>query len=256
MKIAVCLSGEPRTYETCAPGIKRFFENCDVDYFVHSVNENHWAMWSSAKYSSEYFEEVEQLNEKTLYDNLTDLFNPKSISIIDQNRSINTISQSQFYGMMMSNHLKSSYELQNNFIYDVVVRSRFDIIWNHQETFDPNLIKDQHTMYSPLLVHNPIIGNSDLCPMALDRFFAGTSNVINVITDIYRYSSYFIKRNDCRQEIVGPEHALYAYARNRNIQMQQLPQYLETIVRRNAQGLDHRLDYSKICQIEKSFFNL
>ena len=102
MKVAVCLSGEPRTYEVCAPSIKTFFG--DVDYFIRALDSNHWAMKSSEKYNGKYFDK-ECLDVDKLRNNLHNLFNPKSLVIASEPKLRNNIAQVQFYEMMQCNKL-------------------------------------------------------------------------------------------------------------------------------------------------------
>lgn len=41
MKLAVCFSGQPRCLDECVLGIKNFFSECEVDYYIHSWDRIH-----------------------------------------------------------------------------------------------------------------------------------------------------------------------------------------------------------------------
>ena len=65
---------------------------------------------------------------------LIKLYNPKKYKFekqieFDKDDFRKNITKSRFYGNKMALNLKNSYELENNFKYDWVMISRFDLIW-------------------------------------------------------------------------------------------------------------------------------
>jgi hypothetical protein len=132
MKIAICLSGQPRFLEKGYINIsnKILSSNNDFDFFIHT-----W--WSS-----------DLINQKsnrnyTFEDNsiemITNLYKPKGF--INQPQKMFNIKQdvdyetlnpispySMFYSIKIANYLKSFFENENNFKYDLVIRCRFDIL--------------------------------------------------------------------------------------------------------------------------------
>tara|TARA_Y100000034_G_scaffold131241_1_gene191571 strand:+ start:1431 stop:2483 length:1053 start_codon:yes stop_codon:yes gene_type:complete len=120
MRIAVCISGCPRSYKISAPFIRQFYEfdkkfdnseflklynqievdyEVEIDYFIHSWDEN-WYYWNFSKdyrwdlkcegsdKSGDFdpkLKKVEKLNKLQLENNFTKLYNPKVLKIEKMN---------------------------------------------------------------------------------------------------------------------------------------------------------------------------
>lgn len=140
MKIAVCLSGQPRFLER---GFKQISEKItskyDVDFFVHTWwdNDNMDAIGSNRSHTFDentlelimrYYKPKLMLNEPQINFNIYDDVDYELINPISP--------YSMFYSIKVSNDLKLLYEKKNNFKYDAVIRCRFDILI---ENFDINL---------------------------------------------------------------------------------------------------------------------
>lgn len=159
MKIALCFSGEPRFVEECFSGIKKNLleTNHNIDIFIHT--------WFSEKISEKvlYSKYVSSFSgdskiNKEIIPRIIHLYNPVKISVEEPKKFIHTdldwgdsidryygkgdpnLSKEEFskikinnmysffYSNMKSILLKKEYELENNFVYDCVVRFRFDNI--------------------------------------------------------------------------------------------------------------------------------
>lgn len=135
MRIAVCLSGQPRFLDN---GYQQIFEKIiskynDVDFFIHTwwnddelnakgANRNYTFKSDTLKLIMNYYKPRLILNEPQMDFNI--------YNDVDY-ETINPISPySMFYSLKISNELKSFYENKNNFKYDVVIRCRFDILIN------------------------------------------------------------------------------------------------------------------------------
>jgi hypothetical protein len=145
MKIALCLSGQPRYLDE---GYKQIYENIlskySVDTFIHTwwdsaitnqkmigSDHNRTYFWKedTIQLIKEYYSPIEFLYEpqiefETYSDVNYELLTPMNV-------------HSMFYSIQESNELKIKYEQENNFVYDAVVRCRFDILFNK---FDIKLI--------------------------------------------------------------------------------------------------------------------
>jgi hypothetical protein len=151
--------------------------------------------------------------------------------------------------MMICNHFKKTYEIENDFEYDVVIRCRFDLIWNPINVFSvpKNIYKHRHSLY----IANMWYHDDNINPFVFDSFFFGSSQTMDIVCNIYNESTFYAMHN----MYYGPEDILYTYCKNKNIQFLTLSnQYQYLTVRYDAIGLHHINDFKKIQHINNSFF--
>lgn len=146
MKIALCFSGQPRYLKEAYSGIySNLIEKYSPDVFVHtwwdeSMADKKMELSTTLSYNRTYYWEKNTINmikklylpkkifyqpqiNFKIYDNVNyELCNPQSV-------------HSMFYSLEKSNKLKKKYEEDNNFVYDVVIRCRFDTLF---DKFDIN----------------------------------------------------------------------------------------------------------------------
>ena len=125
MRVALCLSGFPRTMEYTYPYLKKYIIdelNPDIFFFgyedEHSNKEKIQTLYkTSARVAREYTPEVEE--------EIWEAYGTREI----KNTQISTAPiniLSQWYNIFKCNELKSKHESKNNFIYDIVIRARTD----------------------------------------------------------------------------------------------------------------------------------
>lgn len=160
MKKAICFSGQSRFVKEGYESLKRNlhdFENYDI--FIHT--------WEGP------------LNESCK------LYKPKKIiiepqknvmpSVVKEFSNAHFIHFSMFYTMKESLRLKQEYEKENNFKYDLVIRTRFDI---SLETFiEPEQYSLKQGVYSPDVCSNPAVIS--------DWFNFSDSDTIDLYSEIY-----------------------------------------------------------------------
>lgn len=165
MKIAVCLSGQPRTWRQCYDTWNILFkdlkknenlkdEDIEVDYFIHTwdFNSKPYSVWTRERWgmdgfiappadyqtSDEIFDYINTIKPKEflIESEAKSLFTKDSLDTRTQFRT-NSVqwcplswASSQLYGIMMAGHLKKQYELENRFRYDMCVRLRPDLYFN------------------------------------------------------------------------------------------------------------------------------
>lgn len=146
MRIAVCLSGQPRFLEK---GYRQIFENIiskndNIDFFIHTWWDKNNSEESIKGYNGDklddfgkvrkchytsntlemimrYYSPIIMMNEPQIY-----FDTPKDVNYETMNpQSL----YSMLYSIKISNDLKKAYELKSGFKYDIVIRSRFDIIF-------------------------------------------------------------------------------------------------------------------------------
>lgn len=186
MKIALCISGQPRSIEENFKNISSKLLGSNVDVFVHTWfdEKNIDRKFYQINGYSEFDKNIEQKTflRKDTKEIIQDLYKPKSMIIEKQKAFIpeelafrkntpagNEIDNpyrnkwfirpqymlSMFYSIMKSNSLKKEYELQNSFIYDCVIRCRFDLnITSNKINFNESnmdlihLMRHSHCSYS------------------------------------------------------------------------------------------------------------
>jgi hypothetical protein len=141
MKIALCLSGQPRFLdEGYGELYTHLLSKYSVDCFVHcwwspnmaNINMNTLGMANphgrSYIFKSDTIECIQRY-----YSPVSFIHEPqKQFEFIDgvylQQPNKTTSVQSMWYSVKMANHLKTEYEKAHSFKYDVVIRSRMDVI--------------------------------------------------------------------------------------------------------------------------------
>lgn len=155
MRTALLLCGQMRTFdhpkvnESVNKLINKF--NCDV--FVSTWKNRGVSLWSmhsqqSSLYSENMDEEI-TLGSLSIIDNVVD-YNIEDFGNYKQNIcqeeikpligkgfshewSIRASSNPQFYTMHIASEMKKKYQIENNFTYDVVIKSRPDFLQVHND---------------------------------------------------------------------------------------------------------------------------
>lgn len=141
MKVALCFSGQPRYLNDAYDGIyENILEKYSPDVFVHTWWEESMAnkkmdLSQTLSYGRSYYWE-----ENTI-DIIQKLYSPKKLFYqpqiefetyqdVDYELLRPSHVHSMFYSIEESNKLKIQYENENRFVYDAVIRCRFDVKFN------------------------------------------------------------------------------------------------------------------------------
>lgn len=130
MKIAVCLSGQPRTFKLTYKPLLRFLEGFDVDFYLHS-----WVHNGEGYFSTKSDVPVPG-GKKELYRELKKVYSPKKILVQNyeeapllgyvDSRYLEDRLRSMYYGMSsVFGLLQSTKDYDKK--YDAVLWTRFDI---------------------------------------------------------------------------------------------------------------------------------
>lgn len=157
MKIAVCFSGQIRTGVQTAPNIKRYIGDLDsvCDYFVHTWDHQ------SPNHAAHDLVPV----DKGVFSEFYRLYNPISMIVEPYANKkappgtwggfrVDPATGHKVYSMVesiyKSNRLKKTYELDNGFAYDYVVRIRMDSIFHQEKSLRGDIGEHfSHTMTLP-----------------------------------------------------------------------------------------------------------
>jgi hypothetical protein len=273
MRIAVCISGQPRTWKVSYKSILNFFqlgEEVKVDYFIHAWDTNSYRdmntpRWECADYKIDNNDEEYNINKA---------FNP--VYMIYEKyepEQYKTNWASMFYSFMRSVFLKMKYELENDFEYDIVVKTRFDINFpqNGMNSFNAPINKFFIHKIDPLTAYTTCSINrfpSEFFYLNFDDvFFYSDSKTMDLISNIYRW---YIKIQDIGQEearqrtfiknvtfFYGPGTLLYKYFTEFSIHMMNYVSYRYYVVRKEAegQGLDGIDNWQEIQNISLNWGN-
>ena len=132
LKLALCLSGQPRSYAKAFEYIKKnLLDHYDVDVFIHS--------WK-AKSSTNQAQLFEYLNG--LYGPVTSFFDHELPNTINSDMHVPNASHpanfctSMFYSIYRANDFRIRHQTLNDVKYDYVIRSRFDLALNKAIDFN------------------------------------------------------------------------------------------------------------------------
>jgi hypothetical protein len=188
MKLSICLSGQPRDVKNSLKNIKESWSyDQDVDFFFHS-----WWGVEGVPFRDDAPSDV---YTDDLFDYIITTLNPVHYKIENPiqfekqypdsahwgcyhprfNRNPSQNIQSMFYSLNESNNFKSFYEVKNNFKYDWVIRSRFDVKLNTTINFNEY---NRNIMNVPNGCFDPINGY-------VDCFAFSNSSNMDIYSGVY-----------------------------------------------------------------------
>ena len=230
LKIAVQVFGHVRTFEKCAPSLKKYFlRYYDCDVFIHtwSTLDHETQTWHKRKTSSHSIDQSQFENK------IQSLYSPKKIKIEHQvpedlgtyeASSSRTLSiygiKSMFYSMEQANKLRESYEFQSKTEYDYVLMIRPDILLKKRLRIEQftNLFSEEEkgdAVFScgynskPIVNELRFVGAMDVMFFAKPQVMAKLLNDHRVMTEDAQQVSQLKK--------FGPEYLLYRQAESKGI---------------------------------------
>lgn len=238
-KIAICFSGQMRTWEKTHEAIKSFFdiENSPhiIDTFAHTWNYNTWINnkkvniledTQGTKYQD--YSDVEIALEEI--EKFKQVYDFKKFVVHKKLHNPNTHWDNFFYSFMYSIFLKRQYEIENNFEYDIVIKTRPDAIFNftNSDIFSADYDSNRKFIYkpqAPLSITSCL--NVNKMPFEWfsnnldDVFFWGDSLSMDLLSDCYRWYRHNCSISQQTPELhmnmiafkhYGPGSSLYKYS--------------------------------------------
>ena len=195
MKIALCLSGQARFVEQGYREViyPYILENNTIDVFIHSWDITPEQVGS--KFLAGDIHPIGELIPPDLISQTLNLHKPVSYIFEEQLNfpkllhterhmpgfhSQNTYSM--FYSIHQSNKLKTEYEIKNNFKYNWVIRSRFDVKLNAKIEFNNY---DRNIMNVPNGCFDPANGY-------VDCFAFSNSSNMDIYSNVYNYMDEYL----------------------------------------------------------------
>lgn len=214
MKIALCLSGQPRVVEVGYQKLSQsILQHNDVDVFIHT-----WFDLENLNTNSIIpGREFHTLDPQAI-DKLVNYYQPKRIMVeksknwkrkydipdkcftnawtwalevkdgleVAKDYICNT-TNSMFYSIMMANLLKEQYSVETGIRYDLVIRNRIDYSPHVVLKLDEVVVNDDILTYQDL--HQPD-------GMISDWFGMGSTNTMNVFCGVYNQIGQLIRQSN------------------------------------------------------------
>ena len=214
MKIAICLSGSIRNLYKSLKSVIDISETGDIKVFIHTwyfEDEENLKKQRSVAKEEENIDfllknfkpesiKIEKFESKI--DFFTSLKEVKNFKILQYPNKINHISM--FYSIFQSNNLKSSFEKDNNIIFDVVYRMRFD-----SEISNPNLLIKEKIENNTIFIPTPLKDYGGIN----DQFAFGSSDALDKYSNLYNSIDNFNPYQN------NPEQILKAYLKTQDIKI-------------------------------------
>jgi hypothetical protein len=189
-RIAVCLTGQLRTWEMCVESIRRFFElqqiehvaephTVEIDYFIHTWDTNLWRRGMGHNREQQKIDPKEFARVRKAY-------SPKGM-VVDPLGSEYVPARpwdGLFYSVMRAVNLKRRYELENGFEYDLVIKTRFDTV------FPPHKVFPSHQMQALMAYTSQPVSKFRIENHGNDFhdvLYYGDSATMDIVADFSRY---------------------------------------------------------------------
>jgi hypothetical protein len=276
MKIAICFSGQPRTWEKCYNSwfkfiekIKQIYNATDVDIFCHAWNFNtlpnellHAA--SRKGLSSKWYDITGEIITEDELSRFLSILKPKvhlfeneeksktrkdetaNRAIFEKNlygKCMFDWTASQFYGIMQSAHLKKKYEFENGFRYDICIRMRYDLFFNDAQleeyVYKEMCLPMRNTIYSCHTNRDDSIGYPWW--RLGDIFWYANSVSFDRLCDFYRFLP-IMGHNTFQKRDTLVESALYHYAKMLRLSVRSLP-FLDLKIVRPSDHLELKKNF-------------
>lgn len=270
-RVAICISGQARHWRVASKNIKKYFESntnhkifnvpIEYDYFIHTWDTNTWRYPKT--HHTVFYDEKH--NDK---DEIKKEFNPKYFELEEwiPEKFIRAW-DALFYSFYRSLMLKRQYEVENNFEYDLVVKARFDVVYNPKHTFEIQNFNPGIFGLIPGICYTVL--NINKFPNEFnynsfdDVIFYGDSKTMDLVGTLYHsYQKLFDSEEFDYYDInpsffYGPGSLLYEHMVNISIHPESLIHTEYCVVRSTALEngpLDSVIDYEKIKEYSVNWY--
>ena len=216
MKIAICLSGQLRNWELAYANQMTHWIHGEheVDYFTHTWNYSGDRTHVSNEYVYRDIDDDE-------YDRFIEIYKPKKSKLETKKQEFfygNDHWSALFYSFSQTVSMKREYELENNFEYDLVVKSRPDVIFNPNEkpqwpwAFETNAhklleFKETYSNNKLFTTHGDSMNQEFGMFNINDCVFLSNSYTMDLMMNMYFYRQQKINKNISNYgnyDIMGP----------------------------------------------------
>lgn len=281
-RVAILLTGQSRTYKACLENIRTFFSNSKtedgvrwvkVDYFLHTWTTNQWTDKGSDKLIlSEIPYENADIDLDFINENLTreGFSRVLNIDIEKYNpQKVHSAWGPGLYSLYRGNLAKLKHEYEEGITYDVVIKARFDQIFNPRYRFRfhnyMRAIENRFIYTNTVTARMPHELNSFNLD---DVWFYSDSATMNMVAQTYNYIGQSIGEPSHKKSrkdrlyypevLLGPGCLLNRFSNIINIHGIRAchDDYNYIVVRRHAleQGWDPKHDYEQILKHSLEYY--
>jgi len=206
-RVAVLLSGQSRTWKTSADNILNYFnikinqftnQKVEVDFFIHTWDTN-----SYRDKTKERWEGTDYLLDDSVETEIKNKFNPIYMEYEKYNaEDFTNVWSPLFYSFMKCNHLKRKYEIENDFTYGLVIKSRFDLNFSLEDVNRFGIMTNKFYIHpvEPMVAYS----SAEYLPRFPrefnfisfdDVFFYSDSPTMDIIANTYRWQHKIVKKD-------------------------------------------------------------
>lgn len=252
MRVALCISGQPRFVEYAYQNIKQtLIDPNNADVFVHCwydesligkhfVNYAEWANgWNYSTQNSKYPAYVDKIiqklyqpkkfifeNEKIIKDSIVPLdyiLTTDNARHYSREYFVNMI-YSSWLSIMKCNTLKEEYRLENDIQYDYVIRARFDSTLNRPVVCSQY---DKNILWTDKKIHT-------LPPRMIEDWFGFSSNEnMNIYSSAFNYIQRVVNDVNKIDKIFCSETLVYEMMSKMNINHIAISDLIHQPIRQN-----------------------
>lgn len=269
IRVAVCLSGQARYWKIAAPNIKQFFtmgnptrlipntDEITTDYFIHTWDTNTWR-------NPKTMHNVYRDEKHTDAEDIKSTYEPKHFEQEEWiSKNFQRAWDAMFYSAGKSIMSKRNYELANDFEYDLVIKARFDAIYDTDQIF-PLMRLNPGCCYTTTPISKfPSEFNANCFD---DVMFYGDSRTMDLVSDLYdTYKILHSPKNIIASHksenmdvtsFYGPGTLLYDHLTNLHIHPDGNRHIRYAVVRSTAAEakLDSVTDYQEIKRLSNEWY--
>lgn len=219
-KVAVCFSGQFRSFNRCFPSIKRYLLDIyNPDIFIHTWDDNY------IKHLNNHSKDLDIKAvkiEKPKTFKISELHEMRKVSL---NRNLQNVF-SMLYSIEKSNDLKTQHEVAEGFTYDYVFRLRSDLLFKST----PSLSQSE-----PDKLNTPFFGHF---AGLNDQFAWGSSKVMNAYCGVYSRIDELLNNGS----FIDPEPLVKDNIVSNNIQINKMP--VEYVIQREDGKILNNRDFA------------
>lgn len=229
--IAICFSGESRSFNTAAPFIKAFLGNTDhnIKFFCHTWAKNTWKCTESIRH--------DLLDAENLKRELQETYPFEKIQVdapiddmwikLKNNTLVHAHSVSPFKSAALVNQQKRQYEMVNEMVFDIVFKLRLDTIFHRHINLEFILSSITKPLTDEVIMDAQDSSVREFRhPWCYDMCYYGSSLGMDIISDLYFYyiNGKFFEMANCSifnpsVSRYGPNAQLHKWASMKNLKI-------------------------------------